>query len=289
MALTHEEFSIELSSTSTEMQSDCFKAYYDKVCNQIVGRYAAYHETDSESESDSDSDEFVRRNKKDSDFDTSKNPTNPFETIDFVSKLNITGSKSKRKNKVLLNDGKKPKKPRNIANSIKQKKQSKAEQSLQLSRKLIEIPPETPYDRSYWLDSLHIDLALESMQVQFPHVKILTLGLQAHYLIGHKGFPFNFENTPNLIIVLWHNNHWVTATNIDTGKSKLRLLTTENSPVFLYDSFSSVTYINSLLLTLNTMFPDKASYIVHQATIIHKQVSVNDCGLFALAYVAALC
>ena len=37
------------------------------------------------------------------------------------------------------------------------------------------------------------------------------------------------------------------------------------------------------------MFPDKASYIVHQATIIHKQVSVNDCGLFALAYVAALC
>ena len=68
LALTHEEFSIELSSTSTEMQSDCFKAYYDKVCNQIVGRYAAYHETDSESKSDSDSDEFVRRNKKDSNF-----------------------------------------------------------------------------------------------------------------------------------------------------------------------------------------------------------------------------
>ena len=83
--------------------------------------------------------------------------------------------------------------------------------------------------------------------------------------------------------------HWVTVTHIDTGKSKYALLTAENNPVFVYESFNSVNYVRSLEFTLNSMFPDKQSYMVHKAKISYTQVSVNDCGLFALAYAGALC
>jgi hypothetical protein len=60
-------------------------------------------------------------------------------------------------------------------------------------------------DCVYWLNDLNIDIALESMQLQYPHVTILTLGNQAHAQIGTNGFKQDFENTSNLIMVLWYN------------------------------------------------------------------------------------
>ena len=143
-------------------------------------------------------------------------------------------------------------------------------------------------DCVYWLNDLNIDIALESMQLQYPHVTILTLGNQAHAQIGTNGFKQDFENTSNLIMVLWYKSHWVTVTNIDTGRSTLPI-STENVPLFVYDSFDNATYLNSLQLTLNTMFPTKGEYIIHKAKIWYPQVGANDCGLFALAYVKALC
>ncbi len=37
------------------------------------------------------------------------------------------------------------------------------------------------------------------------------------------------------------------------------------------------------------MFEKLDDFVVHQVVTFYKQVSVNDCGLFALAYVWALC
>ena len=37
------------------------------------------------------------------------------------------------------------------------------------------------------------------------------------------------------------------------------------------------------------MFPNNENHVVHYAKMFYPQVSSNDCGLFALAYVMALC
>ena len=143
-------------------------------------------------------------------------------------------------------------------------------------------------DKDSWLNDIQIDLALESMREEYPHVTILTNADQAHAHIRNNGFIHDFENTPNLIMVLRYQEHWVTATNIDTGRN-LQPISDVNVPIFVYDSLNNPTYLNSLQLTLSTMFPNKGIFYVHHATMHHKQVSVNDCGLFALAYVRALC
>ena len=49
----------------------------------------------------------------------------------------------------------------------------------------------------YWLNDIHIDLTLDSLQKQYSHVKILTLGMQAHCQIGTNEYKFTFENTKN--------------------------------------------------------------------------------------------
>ena len=63
----------------------------------------------------------------------------------------------------------------------------------------------------------------------------------------------------------------------------------KNAPVFVYDSFGNSDNLNALQLTLNHMFEKLDDFVVHQVVTFYKQVSVNDCGLFALAYVWALC
>ena len=57
----------------------------------------------------------------------------------------------------------------------------------------------------------------------------------------------------------------------------------------VYDSLHNPTYLNGLALTLSHMFPTKNSYVVQRPYIYFPQVSVNDCGLFALAYVRSVC
>ncbi len=74
LTITHEEFIRGLIS---------FENYYDKICNLIVGRHVSYPASESESETD----EVVPRSRKDKKFDTSKNPVNTFETIDFLGKF----------------------------------------------------------------------------------------------------------------------------------------------------------------------------------------------------------
>jgi hypothetical protein len=67
------------------------------------------------------------------------------------------------------------------------------------------------------------------------------------------------------------------------------IIYSKNAPVFVYDSFGNSDNLNALQLTLNHMFDKLDDFVVHQVVTFYKQVSVNDCGLFALAYVWALC
>ena len=97
----------------------------------------------------------------------------------------------------------------------------------------------------------------------------------------------DFENTKNLIIVLCYRSHWIVSTNIQNGKSS-SIISNKNAPVFVYDSFGNSDNLNALQLTLNHMFEKLDDFVVHQVVTFYKQVSVNDCGLFALAYVWAL-
>ena len=93
----------------------------------------------------------------------------------------------------------------------------------------------------------------------------------------------------NLIMVIWYKSHWIVATNIDAGRSQSTISADKNPPVFVYDSLPNPTYLNGLALTLSHMFPTKISYAVQRPYIYFPQVSVNDCGLFASAYVRSFC
>ena len=89
-------------------------------------------------------------------------------------------------------------------------------------------------------------------------------------------------------MIINYHNHWVTATNIDTERSSVQI-SLVNTPVFLYDSFNDLSNLNCLQLTLSFMFPRLDKFVVHKAEILNRQISTNDCGLFALSYVKALC
>jgi hypothetical protein len=89
-------------------------------------------------------------------------------------------------------------------------------------------------------------------------------------------------------MVIWYKNHWIVATNIDAGRSQSPISVNKNPPVFVYDSLHNPTYLNGLAPALSHMFPTKNSYVVQRPYIYFPQVSVNDCGLFALAYLRIL-
>ena len=97
----------------------------------------------------------------------------------------------------------------------------------------------------YWLNDIHFDLTLDSLQIQYPHVKILTLGMQGQCQIGINGYELMFENTKYLIMIINNHNHWVTALKIDTERSSVQI-SLVNTPVFLYDSFNDLSNLNSL-------------------------------------------
>ena len=166
-------------------------------------------------------------------------------------------------------------------NSIKQKRRRMHPFA---TSKLIIIPKKyiLATNEKSWLSGNHIDLALESMQKQYNHVKIITCHDQKNLK------NINFENTKNLIMILFYKSHWVTVTNIDTCRSHIATQN-DNIPVFLYDSFNDKMYIESLKKTLKGMFPNLKKYIVYKAQMLTKQEGCNDCGLFSLAYVESLC
>ena len=73
-------------------------------------------------------------------------------------------------------------------------------------------------------DDDYDEVSEKSMQLQYPHVKIITVALQAHAGIRNNGYKWNFENTLNLIIVInSSDNHWVTATNKNTSRSSYEI------------------------------------------------------------------
>jgi len=55
-----------------------------------------------------------------------------------------------------------------------------------------------------------------------------------HAHIGTNAFKQDFENTQNLIMVLWCKRHWVTATNLNIKRRTLPI-SAENVPVFLVE------------------------------------------------------
>ena len=55
------------------------------------------------------------------------------------------------------------------------------------------------------------------------------------------------------------------------------------------DSLNNLVNLNGMRLILSSMFPNSETHVVHHAKMFYRQVSSNDCGLFALAYVQALC
>ena len=163
--------------------------------------------------------------------------------------------------------------------------------NLMLSRLITLISIDEPINKKTWLTDINIDLALNSLQADFPNILILTCAQHALLLDSN----FNWLKficdlkTEKLIMVLCYQSHWIVATNIDTGRSNLPISSVSSFPVFVYDSFGDRAYLNGLKLTLSHMFPSKHNFLVHHAKTNYKQVSSNDCGLFALAYVRALC
>ena len=91
-----------------------------------------------------------------------------------------------------------------------------------------------PTDKIYWLCGLPVDLVLESLQLKYY---CLTSANQQWY--DQNGWPYNFENTDNLIAcVNVIQNHLVTLTNIDVQPIVSPSETTINKPVYLYDSLN---------------------------------------------------
>ncbi len=63
-----------------------------------------------------------------------------------------------------------------------------------------------------------------------------------------------------------------------------------NKPIFIYNSLNHENNVNEIEFILSTMFPlETNGHIVHKVVMNYPMISVNDCGLFALAYVESIC
>lgn len=143
-------------------------------------------------------------------------------------------------------------------------------------------------DSNNWLDDLHIDYVLIHFQSIYSHVKIYTISKQQSAAFRHQ-YTQNFFDDDDLIFVIQTNNHWVTLTNIEILPSAVSCRT--NKPIFMYESLNKPDYINaeSVKDILRTMFPSFNELVIHKVSIASTQKGLNDCGLFALAYVQSLC
>ena len=91
-------------------------------------------------------------------------------------------------------------------------------------------------DQTTWLNDINIDLVLEYYADKYNKCgyNIVTMAEQGtnSSLLNNEGW--NFDNKPNLILMICYGNHWMMATNIDSMKNTSFTI---KRPVFLYDSF----------------------------------------------------
>ena len=158
-----------------------------------------------------------------------------------------------------------------------------------ISRLIKIVPPDHPNDQITWLNDINIDLVLEHFQLKFAdtQIKIITLANRATKSSDFNLESINFDSDDKLIFVInVMKNHWITLTNIDTQPDD-KVYT--NAKVFMYDSLNNIIYLNGLKPFLSEMYPLIDKYIIHYVKMPYPQISTNDCGLFALAYVHSLC
>lgn len=271
------DFSIEITHQEYLNNDIEFKSYFEKLTHIIATRYDSSIEV--EIESDSESSDNMIEIKSDKFKSKYKNPINKFENIDFL-KLDLN---KKRKAVTKIKNSKKQK-PSKEDKALEQKR------DLIISRMIKLVPKEHKEDSTSWLNDINIDLVLENFQKIYKtsNIKIITLANQISECSNFNAQSYTFESIDNLIFVLNVNkNHWVTLTNIDTTPNNTFFK--QNKAVFMYDSLNNPLYLNGLKAFLSEMYPVLSEYVIHHVKMSYPQVSTNDCGLFALAYVYSLC
>ena len=280
IALTQEEYANNLVD---------FKTYFHKLTTIIDGRYDSFVDIVSECDVE---DDFITTRKVLSK-DIYRNQANPFENVDFLKKLNLPKKRKAKSDKLDTISSKKAKLSKEEKAQEKiNRKQSKLvtqKNNLMISRLIKMVPPDHPCDPITWLNDINIDLVLEYFQLKFANtnIKIITLANRATKSSDFNFELTNFESTANLIFVInVMKNHWITLTNIDTQPDG-KIYT--NANVFMYDSLNNIDYLEGIKPFLSEMYPLTDSYIIHSVKMQYPQISTNDCGLFALAYVHSLC
>jgi hypothetical protein len=140
-------------------------------------------------------------------------------------------------------------------------------------------------DEKTWLKDIHIDTVLEFFQQNYKNFNIVTIREQQSKFSDFSKYKWDFENKQNLIFVVLYESHWIVLTNVDTD-SKIESIT-KKKKIYMYESFNDDVYVHGASKILNLMNKYGTTEI-HKVKMNFKQVGMNDCGLFALAYVNSL-
>ena len=166
----------------------------------------------------------------------------------------------------------------------------------------------TLLDKTNWLSDSQVSFGMKLIQEQFPHFNILTASPYWNYnankfsldnlLIDDKGNHVIKDGTFFILHSL--ERHWVNLfllfgniDNILTYFIKV-LLTNYDGDLdewHLYDSLNEEGYrksISVILGEISKIFPETYHMFLNNRDV-QRQEGINDCGLFALAYMYTLC
>ena len=121
------------------------------------------------------------------------------------------------------------------------------------------------------LDDVILNFAQKLLKKQFPSIG----GLQNPVLQGKKK-RINAKDLLCLQVIHLHQNHWILAST--AGEKGLDKVVVYDC---LYDNIDNRTQTNICDLFGATAVPE--------VTKVHKQQGLCDCGLFAIAFAAAIC
>ena len=166
----------------------------------------------------------------------------------------------------------------------------------------------TLLDKTNWLSDSQVSFGMKLIQEQFPHFNILTASPYWNYnankfsldnlLIDDKGNHVIKDGTFFILHSL--ERHWVNLFYYLCSIDKILnyftkvLLTNYDGDFdewYLYDSLNEEGYRKSMSLILgeiSQIFPQTNHMFLNNRDV-QRQEGINDCGLFALAYMYTLC
>jgi hypothetical protein len=136
-----------------------------------------------------------------------------------------------------------------------------------------------------WLDDSNLDFVIEYFQKKYPNFKILTHAQLVCSLI-EKHFDLDLKNK-NLIILCGFNSHWCILTNVTS--IGMQNYNSVDNVFYVYDSLNIPNYVECVVDIFKVMFQDRRDIYVFKPKVFFPQNNLNDCGLFALAYIKSLC